>query len=151
MGHAHRGDEGFLPQGRACGSIDNAAGDFTPRQNAAMWRFRDWLIKNFDAREKDGFYLLDAGINTDNEHGFRLASGATAIPFEKCPGEEKLRVQAGNPHPYPNYPAMGLPFAAFIQYHRLRDGLLHPVSADRSFARGQHGGDAFVFGGGRGF
>lgn len=101
-----------------CGSIDNAAGDFTPRQNAAMWRFRDWLIKNFDAREKDGFYLLDAGINTDNEHGFRLASGAPAVPFEKYPGEEKLRVQAGNPHPYPNYPAMGLPFAAFIQYYR---------------------------------
>ena len=101
-----------------CGSIDNAAGDFTPRQNAAMWRFRDWLIKNFDAREKDGFYLLDAGINTDNEHGYRLASGAAAVPFEKYPGEEKLRVQVGNPHPYPNYPAMSLPFAAFIQYHR---------------------------------
>ena len=101
-----------------CGSIDNAAGDFTPRQNAAMWRFRDWLIKNFDAREKDGFYLLDAGINTDNEHGYRLASGALAVPFEKCPGEVKLRVQAGNPHPYPNYPAMGLPFAALIQYYR---------------------------------
>ena len=101
-----------------CGSIDNAAGDFTPRQNAAMWRFRDWLIKNFDAREKDGFYLLDAGINTDNEHGYRLATGATAAPFEKYSGEEKLRVQAGNPHPYPNYPAMSLPFAAFIQFHR---------------------------------
>ena len=79
---------------------------------------RDWLIRNFDAREQDGFYLLDAGINTDNEHGYRLASGATAVPFEKCPGEEKLRVQAGNPHPYPNYPAMSLPFAAFIQYYR---------------------------------
>ena len=48
----------------------------------------------------------------------RLASGAPAVPFEKYPGEEKLRVQAGNPHPYPNYPAMGLPFAAFIQYYR---------------------------------
>ena len=103
-----------------CGSIDNAAGDFTPRQNAAMWRFRDWLIKTFDARENEGFYLLDAGISTDNEHGYRLATGACAVPFEKFPGDDKLRVQSGNPHPYPNYPAMGLPFAAFIQYYRDR-------------------------------
>ena len=49
---------------------------------------------------------------------YRLASGAAAVPFEKCPGDEKLRIQAGNPHPYPNYPAMSIPFAAFIQYHR---------------------------------
>ena len=41
-----------------------------------------------------------------------------AVPFEKCPGDEKLRVQTGNPHPYPNCPAMSIPFAAFIQYHR---------------------------------
>ena len=86
-----------------CGSIDNAAGSFTPRQNAAMWRFRDWLITTFDKREKDGIYLLDAGLTIDNDNGYqKLPSG----------------VQTGTPHPYPNYPALGLPFAAFIQYHR---------------------------------
>ena len=103
-----------------CGSVDNAAGDFTPMQNAAMWRFRDWLIKTFDGREKEGYYLLDAGIGTDNDHGFRYASGAVTEPFEKAKDAEPLRVQTGNPHPYPNYPAMGLPFAAFIQYYRDR-------------------------------
>lgn len=102
-----------------CGSIDNAAGDFTPLQNAAMWRFRDWLITNFDRREKDGYYLLDAGISTDNDHGFNAARGSIVTPFEKAPETaEPLKVQTGNPHPYPNYPAMGLPFAAFIQYYR---------------------------------
>ncbi len=103
-----------------CGSIDNLAGDFTPRQNAAMWRFRDWLIKTFDRREADGYYLLDAGIATDNDHGFGSAKGSILVPFEKYKGTERLQVQAGNPHPYPNYPAMGLPFAAFIQYYRKR-------------------------------
>ena len=101
-----------------CGSIDNAAGDFTPLQNAAMWNFRNWLIQTFDKREKDGFYLLDGGIATDNDYGFNLAKGSVTVPFEGCTGEENLRVQTGNPHPYPNYVTMGLPFAAFIQYHR---------------------------------
>ena len=101
-----------------CGSIDNAAGDFTPLQNAAMWNFRNWLIQTFDKREKDGFYLLDGGIATDNDYGFNLAKGSATVPFEGYNGEENLRVQTGNPHPYPNYVTMGLPFAAFIQYYR---------------------------------
>ena len=88
-----------------CGSIDNDAGRFTPRWNAAMWRFRDWLVKTFDKREEEGFHLLDAGIAVDNDNG-----------YEKLPSG----IQTGNPHPYPNYPALGLPFAAFIQYHRQR-------------------------------
>ena len=100
-----------------CGSIDNAAGDFTPRQNAAMWRFRKWLIDNFDNREKDGFYLLDTGIATDNENGYNfLPAGSVTEPFFK--GKGVLKVQTGNPHPYPNYPTMGYPLAAFIQYYR---------------------------------
>ena len=101
-----------------CGSLDNAAGDFTLRHNAAMWRFRKWLIDNFDHREQDGFYLLDIGITIDNEHGYHLAKGATTVPYEQYAGTDVLRVQAGNPHPYANYPAMGLPIAAFIQANR---------------------------------
>lgn len=103
-----------------CGSIDNAAGDFTPRQNAAMWRFRDWLIKTFDRREAEGYYLLDAGIATDNDHGFTWAKGAVAVPYAEDAGTDALKVQTGNPHPYPNYPSMGSPFAAFIQYFRAK-------------------------------
>jgi len=106
----------------ACGSIDNAAGDFTPKQNAAMWRFRDWLIRTFDNREKDGFYLLDTGVAVDNEHGYFSAEDAATVPFAKYKGSEKLKVQRGNPHPYFCYPGMGLPLAAFIQYYRDREG-----------------------------
>jgi len=101
-----------------CGSVDNMAGDFNPYFNAAMWNFRNWLIKTFDGREKEGFYLLDAGIATDNDYGFVLANGPAAVPFAGYAGKEKLRIQTGNPHPYPNYCTMGIPFAAFIQYHR---------------------------------
>lgn len=100
-----------------CGSIDNAAGDFTPRQNAAMWRFRDWLIKTFDGREKDGFYLLDAGIGIDEENGFTFVQDGPAVPFSGC-ADGRIRVQKGTPHPYPNYETLGLPLAAFIQYYR---------------------------------
>ncbi|MCR5382037.1 MAG: hypothetical protein K6G44_13720, partial [Lentisphaeria bacterium] len=101
-----------------CGSLDNTAGDFTVRQNAAMWRFRKWLINTFDKQEKDGYYLLDVGLTIDNEHGYMLAKNATTVPFETYKGEEALRIQTGNPHPYPNYPSMGIPIAAFIQYYR---------------------------------
>ncbi|MBR6324151.1 MAG: hypothetical protein IKR62_04145 [Victivallales bacterium] len=103
-----------------CGSLDNVAGDFTVRQNAAMWRFRKWLIDTFDQKESEGCYLLDVGLAIDNEHGFMLAKNDSAVPFGSYKGEESLRVQSGNPHPYPNYPSMGIPIAAFIQYYRDR-------------------------------
>ena len=102
----------------ACGAVDNAAGFFTPYWNASLWRFRDWLIKTFDKREKDGFWLLDLGIGTDNDYGYNLSSGPDTVPYANYNGNERLRIQTGNPHPYPNYPDMGLPLAAFIQYWR---------------------------------
>ena len=104
----------------ACGSVDNSAGQFTPYWNASIWRFRNWLIKTFDRREKEGCWLLDLGIGTDNEYGYNLSKGAETIPYAGYKGEERLRVQTGNPHPYPNYPDMGIPLAAFIQYYRDR-------------------------------
>lgn len=100
------------------GSIDNAAGDFTPMQHAAMWRFRDWMIKTFDNRESERFYLLDGSLAMDDEYGFMLDKHSATVPYAMYGGTEKLKIQTGNPHPYPNYPAMGIPFAAFIQYHR---------------------------------
>lgn len=86
-----------------CGTLDNRRGDFTVRQNAAMWRFRKHLVDTFDRRTADGYHLVDMGITIDNENGYRRDSEG---------------LQTGNPHPYPNYPTMGLPLAAFIQYHR---------------------------------
>lgn len=86
-----------------CGSMNNANGDFTLYQNAAMWRLRKNIIDKFDNRESEGYYLVDVGITIDNEDGY----------YKDANG-----VQTGNPHPYPNYPTMGIPIAAFIQFHR---------------------------------
>ena len=98
------------------GSLDNEAGAFTTMQNASMWRFRKWLIDTFDKREKDGFHLVDTSITCDNENGFNLvAKGDALIPYPGYKGELKVKIQTGNPHPYPSYPSMGTPLAAFIQ------------------------------------
>ena len=87
----------------SCGSMNNRRGDFTARQNACMWRFRKHLVDTFDHRTTEGFYLVDMGITIDNENGYRTDAEG---------------LQTGNPHPYPNYSTMGLPLAAFIQWHR---------------------------------
>lgn len=86
-----------------CGSLNNIRGDFTLRQNAAMWRLRKNIIDTFDGREEEGYYLVDVAITIDNEKGYNLNGDG---------------LQTGNPHPYPNYPTMGIPIAAFIQYYR---------------------------------
>lgn len=86
----------------SCGTLYNRRGDFTPFQNECMWRFRKHLTDTFDHREDEGFNLVDMGITIDNENGYRRDAGG---------------LQTGNPHPYPNYPEMGKPLAAFIRYH----------------------------------
>ena len=87
----------------SCGSLNNKRGDFTIRQNACMWQFRKHLIDTFDNRRQEGFYIVDMGITIDNENGYKVDADG---------------LQTGNPHPYLNYPTMGMPLAAFIQYHR---------------------------------
>lgn len=89
----------------SCGILDNDKGDFTLFQNAAMWEVRNNLIKNFDSLQSQGIFLLDVAATIDNENGYNYKNG----------------IQIGNPHPYPNYPTMGIPLAAFIQYHRLKN------------------------------
>jgi hypothetical protein len=86
-----------------CGSMNNTNGDFTLYQNASMWRLRKNIIDNFDNRESEGYYLVDIGISIDNEDGYN---------------KNEDGIQIGNPHPYPNYPVMGIPLASFIQFHR---------------------------------
>jgi len=86
----------------SCGILDNAAGDFTTMQNAAMWEVRDNIIKTFDGQQSDKLFILDVAVSIDNEKGYRYQDG----------------IQMGNPHPFLNYPAMGISIAAFIQYHR---------------------------------
>lgn len=100
----------------SCGILDNKAGDFTVKQNAAMWEVRNNIIQVFDNRESEGVYVVDASITIDNENGYDV--NTSELPFEGYRGENRLYVQEGNPHPCANYPNLGVPIAAFVQYFR---------------------------------
>lgn len=88
----------------SCGVMNNKAGDFTVRQNLIMWKLRKNIIDVFDNRFSEGLYIVDTAATIDNEGGYNYENG----------------VQTGNPHPYPNYPKIGIPIAALIQYLRNR-------------------------------
>lgn len=87
----------------SCGVMDNKEGNFTKRQNAIMWEVRKNIIKEFDKREDEGLYIVDTAITIDNENGYN---------------KDDKGIQIGNPHPYLDYPEIGKPIAAIIQYIR---------------------------------
>lgn len=102
-----------------CGILDNESSAFTIKQNAAMWMLRKNIIDVYDAREEESIYLVDVGITVDNYTGYNFSSDANQIkPYSDYEGTDLINVQSGNPHPYPNYPTMGIPLAAFIQKYR---------------------------------
>ncbi|MEP5338568.1 MAG: hypothetical protein ABJL44_03665 [Algibacter sp.] len=104
-----------------CGILDNKAGDFTTKQNACMWELRKNIIDMFDHRTAENIYIIDAGIAIDNLDGSKFLKDSTyTLPYAEYSGKEKIAVQTGNPHPYPNYPTMGISLAAFIQKFRSR-------------------------------
>ncbi|MEO6188799.1 MAG: hypothetical protein ABIO82_03720 [Ginsengibacter sp.] len=101
------------------GILDNAAGDFTTKQNACMWEARKNIIENFDKRENQQIYIVDAAIAIDNLNGYNFSkNSAITKPYSEYSGTRNIDVQAGNSHPYPNYPTMGISLAAFIQAYR---------------------------------
>ncbi|WP_051291311.1 hypothetical protein [Pedobacter glucosidilyticus] len=102
-----------------CGLLDNTAGDFTIKQNAAMWELRKNIINNFDHCEEEGIYIVDAGIAIDGVNGYDYTQDTTYTkPFTSYQGKNYFEVQTKNPHPYSNYATMGLSLAAFIQRFR---------------------------------
>ncbi|MFC4677029.1 hypothetical protein [Dysgonomonas termitidis] len=108
----------MIPQS-TCGVLDNMAGDFTIKQNACMWQLRKNIIEKFDNREAGQIYIVDAAIGIDNLDGYKfITDDKYAVPYAEYPEVNKIDVQWGNPHPYPNYPVMGIPLAAFIQKYR---------------------------------
>ncbi len=108
----------------SCGILDNQSGDFTTLQNANMWELRNNIIEQFDNRVDENIYIVDAGISIDNTYGTPfLSDPAYTVPYAGFKGEDRIEVQTSNPHPYSNYPTMGISLAAFIQYHR---GTQHP-------------------------
>lgn len=86
----------------SCGSMNNKSGVFTARQNAIMWEVRKNIIDNFQGKESNGIFVVDASATIDNENGYNNENG----------------IQTGNPHPYPDYPQIGMSVAAFVQYYR---------------------------------
>lgn len=108
----------MIPQS-TCGILDNMTGDFTLKQNACMWQLRKNIIDIFDRREADRMYVVDAAIGIDNQDGYKFITDEKyTLPYSEYPDIHKIDVQWGNPHPYPNYPVMGIPLAAFIQKYR---------------------------------
>ena len=104
-----------------CGILDNKAGDFTTKQNACMWEARRNIIEKFDKRTEEQIYIVDAGIAIDNLNGTQFLTDSDSTftkPYSAYVGEDSIAVQTGNPHPYPNYPTMGISLAAFIQNFR---------------------------------
>ena len=102
-----------------CGILDNAAGDFTTKQDACMWELRRNIIENFDGKESESIYIVDSAIAIDQVYGTNFtADSSYTKPYSEYKGTEKMAVQTGNPHPYPNYPTMGVSLAAFIQKYR---------------------------------
>lgn len=103
----------------SCGILDNAKGDFTTKHNAAMWELRRNIIETFDKRDAESIYVLDAAIAIDNLSGTLWTSDLSFTkPFSEYAGSDSICVQKGNPHPYMNYPSMGVSLAAFIQKYR---------------------------------
>ncbi len=102
-----------------CGILDNKDGSFTSKTHANMWELRKNIIESFDNRESEGIYIVDAGIAIDNLHGFSYTKDSTYTkPYSEYKGMERISVQTGTCHPYPNYPTMGYSLAAFIQVYR---------------------------------
>ncbi|MFT7035466.1 MAG: hypothetical protein ACJA2S_003990 [Cyclobacteriaceae bacterium] len=102
-----------------CGILDNKAGDFTTKQNVCMWELRRNIIEIFDNRENENIYIVDSGIAIDNMNGTRfLTDSIYTLTYNSYSGIDRIAVQTGNPHPYTNYPTMGISFAAFIQKYR---------------------------------
>ena len=105
----------------SCGILDNKSGDFTLLQNANMWELRRNIIEKFDNRTDENIYIVDAGIAIDNYYGTQFLNDSTyTLPYAGFEGDDRLKVQSGNPHPYPNYPTMGISLAAFIQRYRMK-------------------------------
>jgi len=103
----------------SCGIPDNAAGDFTIKQNACMWEHRKNIIERFDKRQTENIFIVDAAIAIDNQNGYRFINdSAYTKPYADYQGGATIPVQNGNPHPYLNYPGMGISLAAFIQRYR---------------------------------
>lgn len=101
------------------GTLDNQSGRFTTKEHACMWELRKNIIETFDNKESEKIFLVDAAIAIDNYFGFNFTEdSAYTKPFAAYEGKERIAVQAGNPHPYPNYPTMGYSLAAFIQKYR---------------------------------
>jgi len=102
-----------------CGILDNTAGDFTTKQHACMWELRKNIIEMFDQQESKNIYIVDSAIAIDNLDGFYFTADENYTkPYSEYTGEERIAVQNGNPHPYQNYPNMGVSLAAFIQKYR---------------------------------
>ena len=104
------------------GISNNTYRDFAEMQDFNLFKYRKNIIAEFDNREDEDIYLLDAGIMVDPIYGYPEEHPDGRLidrkPFDTYTGDRELFVQTYNPHPTVSYPAMSLPLAAFIQKFR---------------------------------
>lgn len=95
------------------GILDNVNGDFTTKQGAMMWYSRKLIIQDFDDREAEGIYLVDAGTSIDPTYGITLNE---ELPYSDFTGSQRRLTQSNTPHPSTQgYYQLGIPLAAWIQ------------------------------------
>lgn len=95
------------------GVADNLGGYFTKKQDAMMWYSRRRVISDFDNRESESIYLVDAGTSLDSLYGMVYDY---ELPFSDFGENDRLLVQSNTPHPSSRgYYQLGIPLAAWIQ------------------------------------
>ena len=84
------------------------------KYNASMWNARKLIIDNFDNRDSEKIYIVDAGSAVDPVFGFLFNTAEK--PFSDYSGTETIKLQNNNPHPSTEgYYQLGVRLAAFIQ------------------------------------
>jgi hypothetical protein len=77
------------------------------------------MIDNFDGRESNNIYVLDASLAIDSEHSYTISTDPSIIqPFDGYVGNEHIVATTDGVHPRMSYETLGYCLAAFIQKWR---------------------------------
>ena len=96
--------------------MKNKGGEFTNFINAKMYEGRKFVVDNYQGREAESIYLVDAGSCVDPELGFTTYE---VVPFPEYTGTKTITVIDDNTHPNgTGFLQIGTRIASAIQYIR---------------------------------
>lgn len=98
-------------------NYDNSGANFTPMKNAAMFKQRELLIRDYDNRDAENIYLVDVGASVDPDFGYKKADEVPFAGYAVDAGVivEQRRVVQDNIHADAGMYQVGQRIAAFIQ------------------------------------